>query len=299
MRARPVLASVLVLLLAACGKAPEADREAAAGATAPLTQAQVHEALPSTAPSSLPVATDSTAAGSLTVEGTAFVLSTPEGQVLRGTQLVGAVVHLAMGGGEVAPLRIASIAIDPENPEILRHDFEVPDGKGDWMPACQPNAYGERWGFPIALPVGHPGREGAITITCTNGAVAKCVRFGYPTWSKGPKGEDLVPLHAACVRMVRADYCGDGKAHTKERTTIDNYDDSGIETRGLPNDRAFVFEAGWTPEGAICVAHVRWADLATLEGLKAQCPRIAKMAVCDEASARAAGARMFNTSKIQ
>lgn len=105
-------------------------------------------------------------------------------------------------------------------------------------------------------------------------------------------------LHAACVRMVRADYCGDGKAHTKARTTIDSYDDNGIQTRGLANDASYVFEAGWTEQGAVCVNHTRWADLLTREQLLEQCPSLAKIPRCDEARARALGARMFNTSRL-
>ena len=47
--------------------------------------------------------------------------------------------------------------------------------------------YGETWGFPIVLPKGHPGREGVITLTCSSGAVGKCVRFGYEPC--GPFGD--------------------------------------------------------------------------------------------------------------
>lgn len=235
----------------------------------------------------------------LTVEGSAFVLALPDGRVLRGAEFAGATVHFAMGGNQVAPIRLATITPDPERPEILRHDFQTQDKAGQWVPACAPDAYGERWGFPVALPENHPGREHAITLTCASGAVGKCARWGYPPWMKGPGGEDLVPLHAACVRMVRADYCGDGVAHTKEGTSIDNYDDLGIQKRGAADDASYVFEAGWSPQGAVCVAHPRWSDLITLEQLNAQCPRLALVPVCSEDSARALGARMFNTSRLQ
>lgn len=235
---------------------------------------------------------------SLQVEGGAFVLKLADGRVLRGAELVGATMYLALEGEQVAPVRLASIAPDPERPEILRHDFQKPDGQGGWAPACTPNAQGERWGFPVSLPPGHPGREGEITITCASGAVAKCSRWGYPPWKKGPRGEDLVPLHAACVHMTRADYCGDGQAYTKDGTSIDNYDDLGIQKRGAADDASYVFEAGWSPQGAVCVNHTRWTDVITLDRLKAECPRLAAVPVCNEETARALGARMFNSSKI-
>lgn len=270
--------SLAALLLTAC------DKPSPPAAPAP-TQA---EAAPAETP----------AAASLTVEGSAFVLKTADGRVLRGTELAGATVYLAAGDDAVAPLKLLSIVPDDERPDILRHDFQVPDGQGGWKPACEPNAYGERWGFPVTLPEGHPGRERAITLSCASGAVVKCARWGYPPWAKGPNGEDLVPLHAACVRMVRADYCGDGEAHTKDGTSIDNYDDLGIQKRGATDDPTYVFEAGWSPQGAVCVAHTRWSDLLTLEQLKTRCPRLAAAPVCTEASARQLGARMFNASRL-
>lgn len=125
------------------------------------------------------------------------------------------------------------------------------------------------------------------------------MRWGYLPWEKGPGGEDMTPFHAACVRMARADYCGDSVPHTKQGTSIDNYDDLGIETRGARNDASYVFEAGWSAQGAVCVARTRWPDLVTLEQLKAQCPRLAAVPYCDEAAARALGALMFNYSHAQ
>mgnify|MGYP001585947445 CR=1 FL=1 len=61
---------------------------------------------------------------SLNVEGSAFVLKLADGRVLRGAELVGATMYLALEGEQVAPVRLASIAPDPERPEILRHDFQ-------------------------------------------------------------------------------------------------------------------------------------------------------------------------------
>ena len=280
----PRLAVLLAttLLLAACDRAPRAPQ--GAGTSAPAAAvAPIHAA---------------NGASSLSVEGSAFVLRVADGRVLRGAELTGAIVHVALDGGEVAPLKLASITPDPESPEILRHEFQTSDGNGGWKPACPPNAYGERWGFPVSLPEGHPGRDGDITVTCVSGAVGKCVRWGYPPWMKGPGGEDLAPFHAACVHMTRADYCGDNRPHTKDGTSIDNYDDLGIQRRGAAKDPAYVFEAGWGPQGAVCVAHPRWSDLVTLDQLKVDCPRLAAVPVCNEASARGLGARMFNTSKL-
>lgn len=236
----------------------------------------------------------------LTVEGSAFVLRLPDGRVLRGAELQGATVHLATVGGGMNSVRLKAITPDPKDPALLRHEFEIQDEAGAWQPGCAANADGETWGFPIALPDGHPGREGEITLTCVSGAVGKCARFGYRPWAKGPGGENLTPYHAACVHMVRADYCGSGEAHTRDGTLIEIYDPLGIQKPESPPLQDFVFEAGWKADGAACVARTRWPELFSPEQLRAACPKRAQGKdgkACDEAGARKRGALLFNRSR--
>jgi hypothetical protein len=80
-------------------------------------------------------------------------------------------------------------------------------------------------------------------------------------------------LHQACVRMIRADYCGDGRPHTRDGTRIDLYDRLGIQ-RDEPVP-GMSFEAAWGPGGALCVRHARLPDVLDLERLAAECPRLA------------------------
>ena len=75
---------------------------------------------------------------------------------------------------------------------------------------------------------------------------------------------------ARCVRMIRADYCGDGRANTRDGTRTEFYDRLGV-TRPEPAE-GMSFEAAWVPGGAVCVAHVRVTDFATLDGLAQDCP---------------------------
>lgn len=248
----------------------------------------------------MPAGPQTILAPDLVAEHTAFVLRLPDGRVLRGQQMQGAIVHVALDGGKVAAVKLASITPDPQDPDILRHEYQQQDEAGQWVPVCQPNFYGETWGFPIALPEGHPGREGAITLTCASGAVGKCVRFGYKPWARGPHGEDLAPYHAACVRMVRADYCGDGVAHTKNGTSIDLYDHIGVQRdEDRNNDQEFPLEAGWSPQGAVCLAHTRWSDVATRQDVLKECPQLAQAEACTEERATALGALTFNRSRLK
>jgi hypothetical protein len=86
--------------------------------------------------------------------------------------------------------------------------------------------------------------SGAISIGCRRvGAIAKCVSFGYKPWVS----KEMDELHQACVRMVRADFCGDGTAWTVDGNLIDIEDVFRIQK---PQSTDFVFEATWSKNGA-------------------------------------------------
>src|SRR5262249_61480789 len=131
----------------------------------------------------------------------------------------------------------------------------------------------------------------------TSGGQGKCVRFGYHPWRTAPDGRPMRDYYNACVRLLRADYCGDGYGSTRNGTLVDIWDDHGIQTGATADDPAFAFEAGWTADGAVCVAHPRIPENISLEKLKAYCPRLAALASCDEGTARGAGALLFNRSR--
>lgn len=228
---------------------------------------------------------------SLGVDGTEIVVGLADGRTLRSRDLVGAVLKVRFEG-EPAEVRIAAVEADPDDTSktVWLHTFEGRQADGSWANLCGPGPDGRRQGFPLQGPQG-------LEFTCSSGALGKCVRMGYRPWAAGPDGRSLAPLHAACLRMVRADYGGDGRAWTKDGMRIDIYDPQGIQTaEDDPLDR---FEAGWSPEGAVCVRHVRVKENATLEELEATYPRLAGRtgAVCTEDFARANGAILFNRSK--
>ena len=101
--------------------------------------------------------------------------------------------------------------------EVVLYTLSEPDpGTGELHNACQPILAGVGWAFrspgrsrrmAAMLPFLAPGR---ILITCTGGAKGKCIRFGYQPWRTLPDGTSLDPYYQACVRLVRADYGGDG-----------------------------------------------------------------------------------------
>lgn len=108
-------------------------------------------------------------------------------------------------------------------------------------------------------------RASGYTFSCTTGVIAKCARsWGYKPWKRLPGRDrphhqediDLRPLHQACTRAARADYCGDGISHTRNGTLIDMFDIHGLNVR--EQDVHLAREAGFTERGAAWVARERW-----------------------------------------
>jgi ADYC domain len=113
----------------------------------------------------------------------------------------------------------------------------------------------------------------------------KVARAGYKPWQTAPDGRPMWDYHQACTRMMRADYCGDGKAHTREGTPIEIL--SRLDPAEEPHG-GLVFEAGWTPEGASCVAKARLSPSWPLEAIAAECPERLRGRVGDAATCTAA-----------
>jgi hypothetical protein len=85
-----------------------------------------------------------------------------------------------------------------------------------------------------------------LTFACRDAALAKCVEWGYYPWDPA-----LREHHQACTRMVRADYCGDGTAHTIYGTPVHVLDQVGVQ--GADPEQQYVVEAEWGPNGAVCL----------------------------------------------
>lgn len=163
---------------------------------------------------------------------------------------------------------------------------EQDPASGEWRNLCEPDPEGRQLGFPLAGAFTHDGEHvalaGRFLITCTGGAEGKCVRFGYKPWRRGPDGASLGDYYQTCVRLVRADYCGDGIGHTRNGTPIDLFDRIGIQHDEIAP--GMTFEAAWGPGGAVCVRHTRLEDVLDRAALVERCPRLAGRVgePCDE-----------------
>jgi len=166
-------------------------------------------------------------------------------------------------------------------------------GSTSFVVPYQATAVGGQWNYQQGVPGGgrkvieqdSPDYDTKITFACDNGAIGKCVEnMGYKPWAMGPNEckyvcttlhdfpscrkvcvqHTLELMHEACVRMVRADYCGNGTPHTVTGVSIDEWDNANIQTETSistnPSDH-FGKEAEWTPNGARCLSQANMGRL--------------------------------------
>jgi hypothetical protein len=239
---------------------------------------------------------------SLEVVGTLFRVTMPDSRVLTSPDLIGAILDATDETGRVITLRIDAVTKDDPsngNGDIWLYRFSIPDASaGGWREFCTPGPDGTVAGFPVAGTWTADGRHvrtsAAFTITCTSGAIGKCIRIGYKPWGDR-KGESLWDYHQACVRMVTADYGGDGISHTRDGTTIDPSDRLGIQSPDPDSHgRNLEFEAAWGPDGAVCVRRTRIPELLSIGELVQRYPQLIGKTGPD--CSEAVGALIWNRS---
>ena len=179
--------------------------------------------------------------------------------LVTGAELVGAQLHFEVEEGDAYThrrLRIVGVtAPGPSTP--WRYDIDVKDAAAPWEPLCvdaegvrQPVILIDDLWDPATGDRVRPLPFGAITFACVDAAIGKCAQWGYLPWEDSPGG-DLAEHHQACTRAVRADYCGDGIAHTIDGTEIHVLDEIDVES-AAPGG-GYVIEAEWGPDGATCL----------------------------------------------
>jgi hypothetical protein len=187
----------------------------------------------------------------------------------------GTSIEALSDAGTPVHLRVDAIQVDSRDPdrEVNLYTLtEFDPASGTTRTYCAPDSEGKSRAIPVAGSWRTDGTfadSDQITFACTSGAIGKCIRLGYKPW-KTRNGVALRDYHQSCVRMIRADYCGDGRAHTRDGTNIDIWDNLGVQTRTLDPAHPETFEAAWDPHGAVYVSSARWND--GLAALMAECP---------------------------
>ncbi len=197
----------------------------------------------------------------------------PPSVVLTGTSVKGAVLTNIDSQGRSVTLKIQDVQRDPKDPEGEVYLYTVVSQNAPtapWQNICQRDRDNVAKAIPLSGQWDEKGNHinnERTTFACTNSALAKCVRWGYKPW-KTLQGQSLRDYHQACTRMVQADYCGTGVAHTQDGTQIDVYD--RLEIQRPTNRSGMEFEAAWNPEGAVAIRRTRFPE--TLAQIKRECP---------------------------
>jgi hypothetical protein len=210
------------------------------------------------------------------LDGVRFTGMDLGGTALKDVTLKGTTLSAVLADGSEVTLRIDDV-IPTADADILNYRISHVGSRGASTPICGLDVDGtEMMSFPLAgrydQSVGTPTGGSFIadatqfSLACKGSAVAKCAELGYKPFKTAKECNSLgqchdvslAPLHQACVRMVRADYCGDGASHTYIGTEIDVFDTFRIKNEDptVPGS----IEAEWGVDGATCVLHTRWVS---------------------------------------
>ncbi|MDC0713172.1 ADYC domain-containing protein [Stigmatella sp. ncwal1] len=218
----------------------------------------------------------------------------PGKRVVRGVEMIGARLQVLRGGedtwvsiGDVVNASQVQTAAgkawdDTGNTFLYRLTGASPGGPPEDVCPSDTDHPNGMWAVPmdgVFNPLSGEREDNEpkrFTFGCDTGVIAKCYRWGYKPWLlpqdlKEPKM--MQDLHLACTRMARADYCGNGTSHTQNGTPIHPWDRLPNAIRPLaPGTDTPLFEAGWSPTGAVCLSKTRWENL---KPLPATCPLVA------------------------
>jgi ADYC domain-containing protein len=103
----------------------------------------------------------------------------------------------------------------------------------------------------LSCDANHTPRN-AAQVEPSDGAITKCAR----KWGIDPA--DYPDAFLACIRMARADYCGDGQPHTLNGTFV-HLATPHSPMRSSDCADGQCFEASWSKNGAVCISHPRWS----------------------------------------
>lgn len=211
------------------------------------------------------------------IEGTRIRVRKADGAWATLNELIGAILVAHSDGGVQERYRIDGNEEyeSDQTDRLLFYQFSIQNPKtGKWENLCKPDREGRRLGFPMTGYWDERGRHvrsaNDFSITCTGGTIGKCVLMGYLPWNQSAGGSDPWKLHQACVRMMRADYCGNGNPHTRDGTLIEIWDREGIQVDTSVPD--LTFEAAWNENGAVCLERTRISEVTSEEEILAECP---------------------------
>lgn len=202
---------------------------------------------------------------------------TIKGKTVSGLGFIGARMTATLADGSTLQLRINDIDTSSD-PEILLYDVSSSADGLTWSPLCRDRAGAPVRSYPLsgywdesegtATGGDHIQSTTEFTFACRGYVLTKCTEMGYKPWRSVTECKtagvchtiDLSHVHQACTRTLRADYCGDGMATTRDGTPIDITDNLGFESSVMA--WSWRFEAEWGSDGATCIKNTRWPTIA-------------------------------------
>jgi ADYC domain-containing protein len=219
---------------------------------------------------------------STTLDASVFT-GTAGASTFSGEQMIGAQFHAQRGDGRPVTVRISSVRTPTAPHTAWFYYVDYLEDDGLWYPTCKTSTevlaavpvngiWDHHWG--VAGGGAHIDDPTKFTFGCEKtGAIAKCVVDGYEPWTTF-NGVLLERHHEACVRLLRADYCGDGKSYTTNGRLLNLYDGIGVQS----DTDDWGIEAEWNADGALCVTshHRASVDIPCYDpALEATCGQLA------------------------
>ncbi|MBZ5709733.1 ADYC domain-containing protein [Nannocystis pusilla] len=215
---------------------------------------------------------------SLATEGDALVARNPAGQVLRGAQLIGAIILVKRDGLLELPLPITVLGYEEIDSwaegaaKVPTYALLYPDLSSllgvrnvcngdllDTLATAVTVIGGET--YDLAGKTVQPNRPRWLTLACAGSAAAKLrlMNYGPHADFDGAGHPSTVAQRQATIKMITADYCGTGHSYTANGTAVqwENYGGT-VVSPGSHGDT----EAIWTGAGAVCLDATRVPDAA-------------------------------------
>lgn len=120
-----------------------------------------------------------------------------------------------------------------------------------------------------------PDQTGWFTIACRDEAVykMKLMNYGPNDDFTGNGDPATVDQRQATIKMITADYCGDGTSYTAQGTPLLWQNAGGwVDIYPLGQNPAPLIEAEWTSSGATCLSNPRHVDIAEVACALPACP---------------------------
>lgn len=192
---------------------------------------------------------------------------------LRGHALIGSVMLLTVDGVPVPVTIVGYEEVDSwasGGEPVAAYALIYPDlaqplltrsiCKGTLLDPLQASVVilaGERYDLDTKTVI--PDQPGWITLACAGSAAAKMALLGYGPHGSHDGGPATAAQRQATLKMITADYCGDGHSYTEDGTQLWWENQAGTVTPD-PSATLGASEAIWTDSGALCLDTPRVVD---------------------------------------